>query len=629
MAKQKPSPPNSRKPAAAPVGGGRRQQRKPGASRETRPAPLLEKPAWPLSLPLAILLALLPALLGGALYLQTLNFDFALDDNAVIRDNRFIQKGWDGIGDILTTQYFAGYDPNTNAMTYRPTAMVMFAVEQSYWGMNPKGYHAVSVLLYALSGFVLFFVLRRLLQRYPPIVPLMASLLFMAHPIHVDVVANVKSRDEILATLFFLLALGALLRYVDSGKVLWQPVSWLLYAVALFSKETMIPTLAVIPAALYVFRNTELRRTLLLSLPYLLVFVLFWAIRSNIIGEENTTSPIKYLDNPLLAAKDSSERVGSTMKVLGLYLVNSLGVVRQFSDYSWNAIPLVKAAHPQSLLSLLAYGLMGGVTVWGLRKRNLWGFCGLFFIAMISIVSSIVTISSNAYADRFLYLPVLAFCIAAAGLLYLLMPRPDAGASPWKALLAPRSLMAMALLLGLTAAAAWKTHTHSPIWKDNLALFSYHVEYQPENARMLKSLGGEYARMAVMNQSGASTEQIQEWASKAIPLLEKATGIFGNMSDAYIHIGNAYIMLNQFDKAEAPLRRAIKLSPGFRFAYSSLGNVLYRQGKFQECAEIWEQINPNIMTETERKNHYSNMVLVYQRLGDVEKLNKYRQLAGQ
>ena len=154
-----------------------------------------------------LILCSVVAIVAALIYSGSYGHDFAYDDLAVVKENRFVMKGSDGIGDILNTQYFEGYDPNTNARAYRPVSLVTYALEYEYFGQNPRVHHFVNILLYALTSIVLLLALLQMLNRYHWSLAFMTTLLFVVHPVHVDVVANIKSRDELIGFLNFSVAL--------------------------------------------------------------------------------------------------------------------------------------------------------------------------------------------------------------------------------------------------------------------------------------------------------------------------------------------------------------------------------------------------------------------------------------
>lgn len=137
-----------------------------------------------------------------ALYANTLTHGYVLDDTIVITDNDFTAAGFAGIGDLLTTDSFHGFlgrDVEELAGgRYRPLSLVTFAIEGALFGKSPGVGHLGNVLLFALCCVMLLIVLEALLRDRPSLGPLpvafVAALLFAAHPVHREVVANIKGR---------------------------------------------------------------------------------------------------------------------------------------------------------------------------------------------------------------------------------------------------------------------------------------------------------------------------------------------------------------------------------------------------------------------------------------------------
>ena len=166
-------------------------------------------------------------LVAFGLYANTLSHGYVLDDRVVITGNTYTQAGFAGIGDLLTTDSFRGFlgrDVEELAGgRYRPLSLVTFAIEGALFGDSPAVAHLGNVLLFALCCVVLLGVLQELLgERSGPLsglsVPFASALLFAVHPIHTEVVANIKGRDEILALLGSLGSLRLCLRAVDSPR---------------------------------------------------------------------------------------------------------------------------------------------------------------------------------------------------------------------------------------------------------------------------------------------------------------------------------------------------------------------------------------------------------------------------
>ncbi|MGZ4058969.1 MAG: hypothetical protein ACXVPU_08080, partial [Bacteroidia bacterium] len=170
------------------------------------------------------------------LYSNTFHHGFVLDDTAVIENNKFVKEGIKGIPQIFTTFYWKGYW-NSNAGLYRPLSLIMFAIEYQLSPENPVLHHFINILLYALVCCLLFRALTKLFDKINPLFFLFSVLFFVAHPIHTDVVANIKSRDEILSLLFFLLCCDYLYFKMEEKKIKTILISSVFFLLSLLSKE--------------------------------------------------------------------------------------------------------------------------------------------------------------------------------------------------------------------------------------------------------------------------------------------------------------------------------------------------------------------------------------------------------
>ena len=238
---------------------------------------------------------LLPALLlfalGIALYAYSVNFEYVLDDQIVLTNNNYTKKGVAGIQEILTTESmsgrFGGQQDLIVGARYRPLSIVTFALEYEFFGLNPFVSHLINVLLYGLLGFLLYRVLCELFPnraKWYWSIPFIASLLFVVHPIHTEVVANVKGRDEIMTLLGALGALYYSIRYNDRGGFIYLLLSGIVFFLALLSKENALTFLAVVPLSLYFFKETSLKKVIATLIPLVLASVAYLVIRYQVIG---------------------------------------------------------------------------------------------------------------------------------------------------------------------------------------------------------------------------------------------------------------------------------------------------------------------------------------------------------
>lgn len=223
--------------------------------------------------------ALLVFVFSFLIYANSIFNDYNMDDELVTRNHRLTSKGISAIPEILTSPYYqdkAGYE-----YEYRPMVLISFAIEKSFIGEGPKRSHFINVLMYSFMCTFLFLLLRKLFSTYSIIFPLLATIIYAAHPIHTEVVASIKNRDEIMAMFFGLSAIWFAVRYAEE-KTWWQlalvPIMMLL---AMLSKSTAITFVVLVPLALVLLTQANLASILLvvtLLLPPALVLARLYAV---------------------------------------------------------------------------------------------------------------------------------------------------------------------------------------------------------------------------------------------------------------------------------------------------------------------------------------------------------------
>ena len=205
----------------------------------------ISRPVKPVRKPFNTLLwALIIFLVAFAIYANSIPHGYILDDSGVLKDNWVVKRGIDGIPLILKTPYRYGISLLTDDL-YRPLSMVMFAIEWQLSPNTPAISHFVNVLFYALSCSLLLIVLRKLFRNYHPLLALFACLLWMAHPVHTEVVANIKSRDEIMSVFFLLLTILGFLEFLNKGKPIYLIGAAFAYLLGFFSKEGIVTFLVI------------------------------------------------------------------------------------------------------------------------------------------------------------------------------------------------------------------------------------------------------------------------------------------------------------------------------------------------------------------------------------------------
>ncbi len=201
--------------------------------------------------------------------------NYNLDDELVTIDHLKTSQGFSAIPEIWTSPYYE--DEFNRSYEYRPVVLTTFAIEHHLFGENPITSHLFNVLLYAATCVLLFYVLSLMLPGLSLLLPLAATVLFLVHPIHTEVVASIKNRDELLALFFGLVALFAALRF-SKGSFVWLLVSIAAFFLSLASKRSGVPLALLIPLSLVFFTTASPRKVLALGVPLAILAVLFTPI---------------------------------------------------------------------------------------------------------------------------------------------------------------------------------------------------------------------------------------------------------------------------------------------------------------------------------------------------------------
>jgi tetratricopeptide (TPR) repeat protein len=543
-----------------------------------------------------LLPALLLFMLAFILYGNTLSNRFALDDVIVITGNQFTQKGIKGIGDIMTHDAFVGaYGEalNLSGGRYRPLSIVMFALEYQVWGINPGVNHFFNVLFFALTGALIFLVLRKLLPSQNQWLPFVAALLFIIHPIHTEVVANIKSRDEILV-LFFLMC--SLLFFLNKGVVSYV-ASVILFFLALLSKENAITYLAILPLACYFFTDTGFKKIMLRCIPLFCVAVVYLVMRAQFAGMLGDRITSDIMDAPYLHSS-VFEKTATIMMILGRYLLLLIFPHPLSYDYSYNQVPNVSWSSPWALLSLGIHAALLYYAVKNTRTKSTAAFGIYYYFITISIVSNLVFNIGTPMAERFLYLSSLGFCLVIASLMQQYL-KPGIKA---KDKIRWRAAWVLPLAVVCLAGSA-KTINRNKDWENNYTLYKTDIKTVPNSARARLYYGIEL--IGQYDKTGNP-----EFINQSIEEIRKSCEINPDFSYAFHNLGVAYQRVNRHDEAIACYKRVLELEGDNVQALYGLG-LAYGKGK--NMLDTATVIFNNLIYDRKlsRPEYYVNLGLCY------------------
>ena len=573
-------------------------------------------------------------LLSFLLYANTINHDYALDDAIVIADNSFTQQGLSGVKDILTHDSFTGFFGKDKKLVaggrYRPLSIVSFAVEYQIFGKNPHVSHFINILLYALIGILIFGIFSRLLKKYQNkrwylSIPFLTALLFIAHPIHTEVVANIKGRDEIMALLSSLLALFFTIKYFEKNKSRNLFYSFLSLFLALMSKENSITFVLIIPLTIYFFTDNKFKKIVFSVLPLAVASVSFLIIRHSVIGNSLSKAPTELMNNPFLHAT-FTQKYATIFYTLGLYIKLLIFPHPLTFDYYPKQIPIINLIDLRAIIPLVFYSVMFVYSLLKMKRKNIIAYSILYF----SIVSNIVFPVGTFMNERFMFMSSIGFCLIMAYFLFYIIPQYIKN----KKLIAIFSPLVLVVILSLYS---FKTIDRNKAWKNDFVLFTTDVKTSTNSAKSNCSAGGKLIEKA---QKTTDKKVRGDYLKLAIKYLQKSIEIYPNYNDALLLLGNAYFEYNKdYDKIIYYYKRILNRNPNYENVYnnislifSRLDSVDYKIRVYNELYKINQNrydVNYNLgLLYGRYKNDYTKAIKHFQRAVKIKpvKVEAYKDL---
>lgn len=558
--------------------------------------------------------SILIIILSTVLYINTLGHKYVLDDFSVIKENFVVKKGVEGIGEIFKTHYRYGYG-YVQANLYRPLSLTLFALQWEIAPDQPWLAHLCNILLYAVSCLLLFNFLIKLLGKEYHLFSFFAVLLFAAHPIHTEVVANIKSVDDILA-LSFSLGSGLLfLQYFENKKKPMLLASMVLLWLAFLSKESTVVFLGIFPLCLWLFRSEGFVSALRKSIWSLLPFLAFLLMRISVLGSLSGDKTIAKIDNLLMAAPNSAVKLATAFKILGLYLYKLIIPHPLMNDYSMQQISLTDFKDWQVWLSFLIYCSLIYLFFKLKANKPIVAFGIAIYLVGISLYSNLFITIGTSFGERLLFIPSIGFCLVLAwGILQLS-----------KLKLTDIRIKNAGTILGITSGIlllySFKTIDRNKAWKDNFTLYSTDVLNCDKSARCHYYYGlGLMKERAILEKDPNLKNQLLQ---ESVQAFTKSIEILPTYSDAYGQRGLAYYRLNMLDQAVANYLEAIKFNPQNSTALSNLGTLYFQQGKYQEAKTTFEQAlryNPTFVDAL--ANYASTLGTLGDYMGSITYFNK-------
>jgi len=557
------------------------------------------------------------------LYGNTLKHQYALDDEIVICKNDAVQKGLAGTKDIFTKDLFASYYEQNNATAqlsggrYRPLSVFSFALEQQFIGVNEEGInpppapgannnmqqeaeedinqdgvlnykdvyakgftlrHFDNILFYALTCCLLFLFLSKVVFREKALLALIVTLLFLAHPLHTEVVANVKSRDEIFSLLFMILTLFLAHRYSDSHQPKYLALTLLSFLCALLSKEYGIILFALLPLSLFLFsaKPFEWKQYAGMLTGMLLCFGAYYLLRSGVVTDAAATQDQELLNNPYLLATPA-QAWATKIFVWLRYLLLCIFPYSLSSDYGYNSIAYKSFGDMEVWLGILTITGMIASGIIAFRKKHWAAFAITLYVTTLLLVTNFLFNVGATMGERLAFHASLGFCMMIGALLFQVTRNKENG--KWALVLALPILLLYSL----------KTISRNKAWQNGDTLALTDVKTMPESALLNNNAARTYITFSELP---SNKEFEKDYLAKAISYAQKATRIYPRMTTAYLNLGLAYAKTGQFDLSLSSFDNAFKIAPrqpNKNAFYNMLADVLYQKGNSLGATQQWAE----------------------------------------
>jgi protein O-mannosyl-transferase len=491
-----------------------------------------------------------PRLIGALLFFSTLlvflptlrNGFVNYDDPSYVLQNQFVNHGFTQAGFV---QAFTGTE---GCLNWHPLTWCSHMLDCQLFGLVPAGHHATNTLVHALNACLLFWAIWRLGRRVWPAAVVAA--LFAWHPLHVESVAWVAERKDVLSMFFWLLTILAYVRYTERPGVARYGLLTVCFAAGLMSK----PMVVTLPCVLLLLdfwplgrlQKTTRGRLLLEKLPLFVMtaassYVTFWAQRTGGAMAE-------------LQWQSVSHRAANAVVAYATYLRKFLWpddlAVFYPSAESWPASLVVGSALVLAAVTLLA---------WMQRRRRPYLLVGwLWYVGTLVPVIGLVQVGSQAMADRYAYIPLTGILVMVVwGAADLLVRRPNLQKpAAW----ACAATLAICVLL---------TERQLGFWKDSETLGRQAIAVTKDNYVAYHTLG------FALSDAGRHEE--------ALEMFQQAIRLKPAYTEAHINLGYTLVQLGRLDDAIAKFREVVQNRPNLFDGHQNLGATLETKGLLEEA----------------------------------------------
>ncbi|MCB9188342.1 MAG: glycosyltransferase family 39 protein [Flavobacteriales bacterium] len=525
-------------------------------------------------------------ILSFVFYGNSLKNEYSMDDNLVTSTyeskHPTIEGGISAIPEIFTSHYVVNAK---QSYAYRPITTSSFAIEYQLFGQNPFISHLINILLYALVILVLFKLLNAIWGEDKYFLTVLTCLIFLIHPIHSEVINNIKCRDEILSSLFGLLSLNYTLKAFDLKNNKLLMVAALFIILSMLSKPTGIIFIAVIPLTLYFFREISLKKIIPIA-GALVAGYLIYKGSSKLLLDDPVSRVKFYFENPLYYM-GFAERIPMFFYTIFYYVTLLFFPYPLRYYYGYDQVPIADWGNPiVYLMIVLLFGSMY-IMIKRIKKKDIWAYGVWFFLLGIGGASNLLFPVVGIIAERFAFIASIGFSISIAFALYHFVFEKNAKFKQFT----PLTNVVLAIITLVTATYSFQ---RNKVWKDDVSLYKHDIQYLEKSFKANTMLGQAYYNMALgITKKNLPLEAAMPYVDSCEFYLKNSLAIYKDYHITYNNLGALnYTYKGRIDTALYYFQKAVDIDSNYLEANFNLANLeLWKFKTNQTVLMVFNQLN--------------------------------------
>lgn len=512
-------------------------------------------------------------------YVTVTNFPVKGKEKEYVPNHNLVSKGFKGILKIFKSRYAHDTD---GAFDYRPITTVTFAIEYAIFGQSPFISHFINILIYFFSIWLIFCNLFKLLEQHENKlnIAFICALLFLIHPIHTEVVNNIKCRDELLAFSFSMLALCHCFKIYEKFTFKNLFLIALFLSLGLLSKKSAILFIGIMPLCFVFYRKFSVKYLYVILSAGLFALLIVFFLKLNVVTEEIKRN-FYHFENPLYTEHFSLfQKLIIALKSFGFYTKLFIFPYPLRFYYGGNLIDFSTTLDVNAFVGLL-YILLSIYII--IRYKNkLFIFATLLYLGCIFPFVNFASPSPGLIAERFVYSASLGFCLIITSGLLILFNKNFKFQSYSQLLSKPMMYVTPVIIISMIY-----TWNRNADWKNKLTLFENDIPHLENSAKANSLIANEYFELLrIPNKKYPGNVLVQ----KCIKYYTQAVKNDSSIYSAYNNVGVVYYsFLNDMSNAKKYFSLAIRHRPLYSQAYENIGNCYKQEKNIKKALECYKK----------------------------------------